>query len=109
MTLYMLGHEKQYGTAVVKAAKGQDPVQSLEQVLDDLTTNFGAWQVPWGDLNRLERRQSGGEEPFRDDVKSLPVAGAPGDLGILFHFYARPEKDSKPPHRPPPPPASNPP
>ncbi len=95
MTLYILWHEKQYGTAVVKAAKGQDPVQSLEQVLDDLTTNFGTWQVPWGDLNRLERRQSGGEEPFRDDVKSLPVAGAPGDVGIVFNFYARPEKDQK--------------
>src|SRR5260370_6172654 len=97
MTLYVLWHEKQYGTAVVKAAKGQDPVQSLEQVLDDLTTNFGAWQVPWGDLNRLERRQSGGEEPFRDDVKSLPVAGAPGDVGIAFKFFARAEKDQKRP------------
>jgi acyl-homoserine lactone acylase PvdQ len=95
MTLFMLWHEKQYGTAVVKAAKTQDPVQSLEQVLDDLTKNFGTWQVPWGDLNRLERRQSGGEEPFRDDVKSLPVAGAPGDVGIVFNFYARPEKDQK--------------
>ena len=70
-------------------------MQSLEQVIDDLTSTFGTWRVAWGDLNRLERRQSGGEEPFRDDVKSLPVAGAPGDLGIVFNFYARPEKDQK--------------
>ena len=33
------------------------------------------------------------EEPFRDDEKSLPVAGAPGDVGIVFNFYTRPEKD----------------
>jgi penicillin amidase len=95
MTLFMLWHEKQHGTAVVRSAKTQDPVQALEQVLDDLTKTFGTWQVAWGDLNRLERRQSGGEEPFRDDVKSLPVAGAPGDVGIVFNFYARPEKDQK--------------
>src|SRR5260370_3626979 len=95
MTLYMLGHEKQYGTAVVKAAKGQDPVQSLEQVLDDLTTNFGAWQVPWGDLNRLERRQSGGEEPFPDDVKSLPVAGAARELGAVVNFFTPTEEAQK--------------
>jgi penicillin amidase len=95
MTLYMLWHERQYGTAVMRADSKEDPVQSLEKAIDKLTTTFGTWRIPWGDLNRLERRQSGGEEPFRDDVKSLPVAGAPGDVGIVFNFYARPEKDQK--------------
>ncbi|HEY6968432.1 MAG TPA: penicillin acylase family protein [Candidatus Angelobacter sp.] len=95
MTLFVLWHEKQRGTAVVHATGKQDPVQSLEQVMDDLTEKFGTWRVPWGDLNRLERRQSGGDEPFRDDVKSLPVAGAPGDVGIVFNFYARSEKNQK--------------
>jgi penicillin amidase len=95
MTLFMLWHEKQYGTAVIHAEKKQDPVQSLEQVIDDLTGTFGSWRVAWGEVNRLERRQSGGEELFRDDLKSLPVAGAPGDVGIVFNFYARPEKDQK--------------
>jgi penicillin amidase len=96
MTLFMLWHEKQYGTAVVRPTKTpQDPVQSMEQVIDDLTKTFGTWQVAWGDLNRLERRASSGEEAFRDDLKSLPVAGAPGDVGIVFNFYARPEKGEK--------------
>jgi len=96
MTLYLLWREKQYGTAVIPAAKPkQDPVESLAQVVSSLEKNFGTWQVPFGDLNRLERRQSGGEQPFSDEVKSLPVAGAPGDVGIVFNFYARPEKDQK--------------
>jgi acyl-homoserine-lactone acylase len=96
MTLFLLWHEKQYGTAVIPSAKPkQDPVQSLEQVVDDLTKTFGTWRVPFGDLNRLERRQSGGEEAFSDAAKSLPIAGAPGDLGIVFNFYSRPEKDQK--------------
>ncbi len=96
MTLFLLWHEKQYGTAVIPAAKPkQDPLQSLDQVIGDLEKNFGTWRVPFGDLNRLERRQSGGEEPFSDAVSSLPVAGAPGDVGIVFNFYARPERGQK--------------
>lgn len=96
MTLFLLWHEKQYGTAVIPAAKPkEDPLQSLDEVLSDLEKNFGTWQVPYGDLNRLERRQSGGEQPFDDAVQSLPVAGGPGDVGIVFNFYARPEKGEK--------------
>src|SRR5437016_3084543 len=46
MTLFMLWHEKQYGTAVIRPAKTPvDPVQSLEQVVEELTTTFGTWQV----------------------------------------------------------------
>lgn len=95
MTLFTLWHEKQYGTAVIRAARKQDPVESLKQVVEELNTRFGTWKVSWGELNRLERRQSGGAEPFRDDAPSLPIAGAPGDLGIVFNFYARPEQGQK--------------
>jgi acyl-homoserine-lactone acylase len=95
MTLFTLWHEKQYGTAVIHVGKKQEPVESLALTMDELTSKFGTWRVAWGELNRLERRQSGGEEGFRDDVKSLPIAGAPGDLGIVFNFYARPEAGQK--------------
>jgi penicillin amidase len=96
MTLFLLYHEKQYGTAVFPPAKPkQTPLESLQAVVSDLEKTFGTWRVPYGDINRLERRQSGGEEPFSDAVSSLPVAGAPGDVGIVFNFYSRPEKDQK--------------
>jgi penicillin amidase len=96
MTLFLLWHEKQRGTAVMREPDNhQTPVESLSQVVDELTSQFGTWRVPWGDLNRLQRRQSGGEEGFRDDAKSFPIAGAPGDIGIVFNFYSRPEKDQK--------------
>jgi acyl-homoserine lactone acylase PvdQ len=96
MTLYLLWHEKQYGTAVFPPARPkQEPLQSLAEVVDTLEKTFGTWRVPFGDLNRLERRQSGGEEPFSDSAPSLPIAGAPGDVGIVFNFYARPERGQK--------------
>ena len=73
----------------------QDPVGTLEQVLTGLEKDFGSWQVPWGEINRLQRTQSGGEEPFSDARESLPVPGGPGPIGIVFNFYARPEKGQK--------------
>jgi len=46
MTLFMLWHEKQYGTAVIRRAKPeQDPIESLNQVLEDLESSFGTWRV----------------------------------------------------------------
>ncbi len=96
MTLFTLWYEKQFGTAVIPAAKTrQDPLVALEQVISELESKYGTWRVPWGDLNRLQRNQSGGEEPFSDDRMSLPIAGAPGDLGIIFNFYARPVAGQK--------------
>lgn len=96
MTVFMLWYEKQFGTAVVPASKPkQDPLTALEQVLADLEAKHGTWRVPWGDINRLQRNQSGGEEPFSDERPSLPIAGAPGDVGVIFNFYARPQPGLK--------------
>ena len=93
MTVFMLWFEKQFGTAVFPKEKGdKDSLTLLEEAVGDLEKTYHTWRVPWGDLNRLERAQSGGDEAFSDAKPSLPVAGAPGDVGIVFNFYARPEK-----------------
>ncbi len=63
---------------------------ALERVRDRLQADFGAWRVPWGEVNRLQRVHSSGTlEPFSDSRPSLPVAGAPGSAGIVFVFNAR--------------------
>jgi acyl-homoserine-lactone acylase len=91
MTLFSLWFWKQDRDAKAK----RDPLGTLESVVSDLEKDFGTWQVPWGEINRLERVQSGGDEPFRDVLPSLPVPGGPGPIGIVFNFYARPEKGQK--------------
>jgi acyl-homoserine-lactone acylase len=91
MTLFSLWFWKQDHDAKAK----QDPIGTLEGILSDLEKDFGTWEVPWGEINRLERVQSGGEQPFSDARESLPVAGGPGPIGIVFNFYARPEKGQK--------------
>jgi acyl-homoserine-lactone acylase len=91
MTLFSLWFWKQDRDAKAKA----DPLGTLEQIMSDLRKDFGAWEVPWGEIDRLQRTQSGGEEPFSDGRESLPVAGGPGPVGIVFNFYARAEKGQK--------------
>jgi acyl-homoserine-lactone acylase len=91
MTLFALWFWKQDRDPKCKL----DPIGTIEQIVSDLNKDFGTWEVPWGEINRLERVQSGGEEPFSDSRESLPVPGGPGPIGIVFNFYARPEKGQR--------------
>jgi acyl-homoserine-lactone acylase len=96
MTLFALWFER---NARLQAQKVKDEwlrIRALEEVVADLNRDFGTWRVAWGEINRLQRIQSGGElETFNDDKASLPIAGAAGPVGIVNNFYARPEKGQK--------------
>jgi acyl-homoserine-lactone acylase len=95
MAVYALWFER---VTRLKMAGDKDQwltIKALEQVIDDLQHNFGTWQVTWGEINRLERRDTLGDQGFSDQVDSLPVAGAPGWLGVVFNFYTRPDKATK--------------
>jgi acyl-homoserine-lactone acylase len=71
-------------------------IKVLEYTIKELERDWGTWQVAWGEVSRLQKVQSGGElEPFSDAKKSLPIAGAPGWLGIINNFYPRQEKGQK--------------
>lgn len=74
----------------------KDPVATFEKMLADLQKDWGTTEVAWGEMNRIQRRHTSGDEPFSDAAESLPVAGGPGDgVGIVFNFYARPEPGQK--------------
>ncbi len=80
--------------------KNYPRVRALEATLADLQKTFGTWKVSWGEVNRLQRIHGSqidmeGHGAFRDDRPSLPVAGAPGPLGVVFNFYARPQEGQK--------------
>jgi hypothetical protein len=95
MTLFALAFEK---ASRLRGAALTDPwvrIKLLEDVISDLQRDFGTWAVAWGEINRLQRTQSGGDEPFSDANLSLPISGAPGWLGIVYNFYTRPEKGQK--------------
>lgn len=96
MTLFALTFERATRLLAQKVKDDWLRIRALEEVIADLTRDFGTWQVAWGDINRLQRIQSGGElETFSDERPSLPIAGAPGPVGIVNNFYTRPIKGQK--------------
>jgi len=66
-----------------------DRVAALERAVSALEREWGTWEVPWGEVNRLQRPDAAGRQPFSDQLPSLPVAGAPGWLGSVFTFHTR--------------------
>ncbi len=76
----------------------KDPRGALRNLLKastGLRWYFGTWQVPWGEINRLQRVPPGSNRKFSDAEPSLPIAGGPGWLGMVFNFYARREEGQK--------------
>ena len=96
MTLFTLWFDR-YLRSRAQTPKGEWlRVRALEEVAAGLMKDWGTWRVAWGEINRLQRIQSGGElESFDDAKPSLPIAGAPGPVGVVNNFYARPEKGQK--------------
>ena len=96
MTLFALWFERHGRLQAQKVKDDFLMVRALEEVIADLTRDFGTWHVAWGEINRLQRIQSGGElETFSDAKMSLPISGAPGPVGIVNNFYTRPIKGEK--------------
>ncbi len=76
-------------------ADGERRVRALEKALDDLERQFGSWQVPFGEVSRLQRRDESANAPFSDGAASIPVPGVSGNDGAVFTLYATPVKDQK--------------
>jgi penicillin amidase len=70
-------------------------IRALEAAMARIEKDWGTWRVAWSEINRLQRRHSSGDEAFRDDAPSIPLAGVPGWAGAMFTFYARPVEGQK--------------
>ncbi len=70
-------------------------LESLSNASDKLTTNFGSWKTPWGNINRFQRLTDDIVHPFSDTEPSIPVAFTSEMWGSLASFGASPYKGSK--------------
>ena len=87
-----------YGDEIQRNAKGATPEQrlaALSTALDTLTTNFGSWKTPWGEINRFQRISSEIVHPFDDAKPSIPVAFPSARYGSLASFGAAPRNGTK--------------
>jgi acyl-homoserine-lactone acylase len=80
---------------VQHGASGRQRIDALTTVIDQLTRDFGAWQVRWGDINRFQRLTGDVEHPFADDEPSIPVPFATGRWGSLATFGTQTPEGAK--------------
>jgi acyl-homoserine-lactone acylase len=61
-------------------------LEALATAVAQLQRDFGRWQVPWGEINRLQRLPSSNPQAFSDDAPSTPVPFASSLWGSLPAF-----------------------
>lgn len=64
-------------------------LQSLANASDKLTTDFGSWRTPWGEVNRFQRITDDIVQPFTDAGPSIPVGFSSATWGSLASFATR--------------------
>ncbi len=106
MTICALWYEEMYGRGypveTLKKEYVEKPAakfQALVTAAEKLKTYYGDWRVRWGDVSRMQRHANYADAtkiPFSDALPSLPCAGAPGPLGVVFNtYYAPPNGEHK--------------
>ena len=70
-------------------ASEEQQIRALNAVLDDLVERYGRWNLPWGEVNRLQRLTGDIVEPHSDDQDSLPVGLASGRWGALASYGSK--------------------
>ena len=62
---------------------------ALAEASDRLTTDFGSWKTPWGQINRFQRNDGAIVQTFDDAKPSIPVAFTSAQWGSLASFGAK--------------------
>ncbi len=70
-------------------ASAQELLPPLATVIKELTTKFGTWQMPWGEINRYQRISSDIVQKYKDDQPSFPVGFASASWGQLPSYNSR--------------------
>jgi acyl-homoserine-lactone acylase len=71
------------------SAAPADMLNALVAASDRLTSDFGTWKTPWGDINRFQRLTDDIVHPFTDAGPSIPVEFTSATWGSLASFGAR--------------------
>lgn len=66
-----------------------EQIKIFEKTIDQLTTDFGTWKMPWGEVNRYQRLNADIRQPFDDSKPSIPIGFASGRWGALAAYGAR--------------------
>lgn len=67
----------------------------FEKAVEKLTVDFGQWDTPWGEINRMQRLNGDINYVVDDSAPSIPIGMASGRWGALAAFGSRSFNDSK--------------
>jgi len=70
-------------------ATGAQKLTALAAATDRLTSDFGTWRTPWGEINRFQRLSADLAPKFDDAAPSIPVPFTSAQWGSLASFGAR--------------------
>ncbi len=83
------------GEDAIAALPAERLLQALLAATDRLQSDFGGWQIPWGEINRYQRLTGDLVQPFNDAAPSIPVGFTSSQWGSLASFGARPYPGTK--------------
>lgn len=67
----------------------------LIQTLEQMNTDFGTWNTPWGEINRFQRLSGDIAAGFDDSKPYIPIGLASGNWGALAAYGARATENTK--------------
>ena len=67
----------------------EERLQAFADTVAMLEADFGQWDLAWGEVNRYQRIDGAINQPFNDELPSLPVGMASGNWGALASFGAK--------------------
>ena len=67
----------------------------LVQTLEQMNTDFGSWNIPWGEINRFQRLSGEIDAGFDDAKPYVSVGLASGNWGALAAYGARAAENTK--------------
>ena len=73
----------------------EEGLRIFEQVIDRLTTDFGTWSIPWGQVHRYQRLNGDIRQDFDDSKPSRPIGFASGRWGALAAYGVSYDNDTK--------------
>lgn len=78
------------GTPVVDfithSLNAEERLASLQRASEKLTSDFGTWKTPWGEINRFQRISGDVDQQYDDSKPSFPVGFASANWGSLASF-----------------------
>jgi acyl-homoserine lactone acylase PvdQ len=73
----------------------EERVSIFKEVVSQLESDFGKWNIPWGKVNRYQRLNGDIRQKFDDNKPSIPIGFASGRWGALAAYGARYNNNTK--------------